>query len=490
MPPDAFRQGFEHINFVYGADLVDDEGVPSRRGLTFGALAVGLLFAAIAVLACLSPAQADTFWALRAGEDIWRTGHVPRVDTYSFTAAGRPWPDHEWLWQAAAFALYWMGGFPAFTLVVALAVLVAYAVVYRLMVGSWRRRVALLVLSLPLATSAWALRPQVTGLALLAALLALVVRERWWAIPPLFALWANLHGGVILGGFVMLAVVATAAIWFRDKLLAAALATLGGGAATLMTPLGTGLWSFVARWLETSRQTAVSEWAPVSANTMDGVVFWVLALVLVVLVVRRRRMPSTWPDRVLVVSALALLVAAARAARNVSPFMLVAPAAASRLLGPGRPSTEPEADRPRLNLAIALAGGALAVAAVVVVWTLPLRALGWQPIRPAAAQAISGCPKPVYNGYNEGGYLVWFVRDQPVFLDGRHDPYPTNLLIEDREVERGADPRSMFGRFGIRCAALSSRAILAGTLAAQGWTPRYHDDQWTVLVPPSVERGR
>ena len=51
--------------------------------------------------AALIPAQNDSFWHLRAGADIWRTGHVPQVDSYSYTVAGAPpWPDHEWLWQA------------------------------------------------------------------------------------------------------------------------------------------------------------------------------------------------------------------------------------------------------------------------------------------------------------------------------------------------------------------------------------------------------
>ena len=71
-----------------------------RHGISFADMAVGMLFVAFALRAALMPAQNDTFWHLRAGADIWRTGQVPRVDSYSFTAAGAPWPDHEWLWQA------------------------------------------------------------------------------------------------------------------------------------------------------------------------------------------------------------------------------------------------------------------------------------------------------------------------------------------------------------------------------------------------------
>ena len=57
------------------------------RGLTFSQLTAGLLFGALAVCACLMPAHSDTYWHLRAGQEIWRTLHVPLVEHYSYTAA-------------------------------------------------------------------------------------------------------------------------------------------------------------------------------------------------------------------------------------------------------------------------------------------------------------------------------------------------------------------------------------------------------------------
>ena len=75
-----------------------------RHGISFADMAVGMLFVAFALCAALMPAQNDTFWHLRAGADIWRTGQIPRIDNYSFTFVGAPWPDHEWLAQALMFA--------------------------------------------------------------------------------------------------------------------------------------------------------------------------------------------------------------------------------------------------------------------------------------------------------------------------------------------------------------------------------------------------
>ncbi len=87
-----------------------------RRGLSFPGLLVALLFGVVAVVACLMPAQSDTFWHLRAGQEIWQTLRVPLDEHYSFTAAGRPWPNHEWLWQAVSYDLYRAGGMPLLTI--------------------------------------------------------------------------------------------------------------------------------------------------------------------------------------------------------------------------------------------------------------------------------------------------------------------------------------------------------------------------------------
>src|SRR5436305_11241604 len=83
-----------------------------RPGIRFGTMAVGMLFVALALRAAMMPAQNDTFWHLRAGADIWRTGQVPRFDHYSHTFPGAPWPDHEWLSQAFMFLVYRLGGMP------------------------------------------------------------------------------------------------------------------------------------------------------------------------------------------------------------------------------------------------------------------------------------------------------------------------------------------------------------------------------------------
>ena len=313
-----------------GAAGVVYSGAGTVRGLNFEQMAVGLLFVAIACGACMMHAQSDTYWHLRAGEDIWRTLSVPLTDSYSYTAAGRFWPDHEWLWQAVAYVLHGVGGFPLLLLFGATAITAAFVAIYRLMVGPPLMRFWLLLASLPLSASVWALRPQIVSLALLALTVSLIARERFIWLPPLFLLWANVHGAVALGGVV----------------------------------LGVGM--------------------------------------------------------------------------------------------------------------------------VTTAWALPLPRLGWHPISEGALAAVRACPGPLYNQYDEGGYLIWLAREKPVFVDSRQDPYPAPFVLEAEALETTGNFEATFARLHITCAILPAASPVAPRLHRAGWWASFADEKWTVMQAPGV----
>ena len=486
-----------------------------RRGVSFGTLGVGMLFVAFAVVAALMPAQNDTFWHLRAGQDIWRTGQVPRVDHYSHTFAGAPWPDHEWLTQAAMYLAYRAGGMPGLELGAAALVLAAAALTWRLMVGALGTRALLMTIGLVLSSSVWVLRPVVVSLFLLALLLTLLVRERYWILPPLFLLWANAHGGVVLGGLVLAAAWAAALLrWWRvrdaaDRRRVRVLTpvVLLSGLACAASPLGFGIYRFVIDSTARSMAVRIDEWFPVLPNSFFGVLFWAATLAFAALLVVRRRAfvggQAPWGDWVITVAALALLPLAIRSYRNIALFVLYAAPAASRLLGPQfhfrlpgrfrRPDAPPPAaspDHPRLNLVFL---GAMAVAAVAFVASTfrasPER-LNWRPIGDAALAAARACDGPLYNHYDDGGTLIWFLPEKPVFVDGRQDPFPLPFLLEFAAVEAGErSHRPLFDRFGIRCVFLSVKSTTVAALDKEGWTTRFRDGKWAVLEAPPRAAG-
>jgi hypothetical protein len=466
-------------------------------GISFDRLVIGLLFMAIFLTACLMPAQSDTYWHLRAGEDIWRTHHVALIEQYSYTAAGNFWPNHEWLWQVLSFALYRLGGMPLFAGVAALIVTAAFALAYRLMVGPPLARFALLVLGVPVGACVWALRPQIVSLALLALLVTLIARERYRWLPLLFVLWANIHGAVALGGAV-LAATTVVAVWRarggdpidRRRAWTLAILTPLCAAATVLTPLGPRLWTFIWESTERSRATSIIEWMPTyPTGGFVELAFWVLAPAFIVLLLRRWRSLRTWSDVAVVAAAIVVLPLAFRAVRNVTPFLLLAIPAASRLLGPDfrLGQTAPGPDHPRLNvvLLVGLALGGMSVIGFAWAYRLPM--LGWHPLSDGAIAAVRDCPEPFYNRYNEGGYLIWFVREKPVFIDSRQDPYPLPFVIEAVSNDNQSTYRKMFSEYGIRCALLPKNSSTVPRLLADGWRTTFADGKWAVLVSGSVK---
>src|SRR5689334_23075740 len=86
------------------------------RACTYDRLLVTLLFLIIIVASGLTPIQTDTWWQLRAGQDIWQSGRVLLTDVYSHTAYGRFWLNHEWLAELLFYGAYRLGGLAALTL--------------------------------------------------------------------------------------------------------------------------------------------------------------------------------------------------------------------------------------------------------------------------------------------------------------------------------------------------------------------------------------
>jgi hypothetical protein len=473
-----------------------------RLGISFEGMTVGLLFVVVALRALLMAPQSDTYWALRAGQDIWATGHVPRVDTYSFTAAGLPWPDHEGLWQALVYALYRGGGMPLLTAGAGTIVIAAVVIAYRLMVGVVSTRFVLMLLAIPLASVVWAPRPQIVTLLCLATLVWMLAREHLTPLPALFFVWANAHGGVVLGGLLLVAAFLTALLRVRvlggatERRRAWRLAAAVPLCALAMaaTPLGFGIFRFVLESEGRLREAHINEWkATLPGLSIEGV-FWLLAAAFLFVLVRGLRRwralgAVSWADSVVVACALALFPLAFRSLRHIGPFLLLVPAAASRLLGAefrlrraARPSLP---DRPGTNLALLGAVCAGAAATIVAAWSRPFEMLDWKPLPDAVLTALRACPGPAYNHYNQGGYLVWLTPERKVFVDNRQDPFPWPFLLEHLRVESGKVPyRDLFERWGIRCSFLAIDSPTVASLTKDGWRTSYRDDKWAVQVAP------
>jgi len=449
-----------------------------------------ILVVAIVFSACLMPAQSDTWWHLRTGEEIWRSGRIMLHDDFTHTVTGRPWPDHEWLTQVLFYAVYVVGGLPLLTLLCAAAVTVAWLLVLSLTPGPALLRVALVGGGAALSSGAWSLRPQVLTMALFAATLWVLVRRRYlWSLPPLFLLWANLHGAVALGG-VLIAAAALASLRAGDgqfKVLGA----VGGLCllATTLTPLGLSLWLEMPEMMQRIEAYGIQEWRAAGFSTWAEAAFWATGASVIALAVVRRRALHSAPALTLVISAVLLFTMATRSARQITPFFLCAIPTIAVLFNLRIPH-EDRVTRRASVLRNAVFGAACVIAAaffIAYAWRAHLPRLAWDPFPPGVVATIDDCRGPLYNRYDDGGALLWFMKHRKVFIDSRQDPFPMEFVLEHMEVERSGNYRQLFERYRIGCALTHQGLPLAARLQRDGWLEQRAGGTWTVFTRPSKQ---
>jgi hypothetical protein len=213
----------------------------------------------------------DLWGHLRSGFDFLDTFTVPSTDTYSFTG-DRTWINHEWLFDVAVALIYRGIGPVGFRIAAGLLALASIAVTRYAArgagLGGWRLdALTAAVFLLGIAPLLQTFRAQeVSALAFLVLLACIRAfdagkRESIWVFPPLFLLWANVHGGWVLGGTIL-------AMWAVTRFAASPRdparqllmgACMIAAAATLVNPDGTHLWVFL---LETVRleRSDIREW--------------------------------------------------------------------------------------------------------------------------------------------------------------------------------------------------------------------------------------
>src|SRR5688572_32135439 len=169
-----------------------------------------LLALAVVFFACLNPISVtDFWWQAKTGEIIVRTGSVPARDPFSWTANGEPWLVHEWLTEVFFYLAY--VHLPEWLLLFYKCGLAALACAL-VLARAWIRSGSLVLaigaaLAAGFVTRNYAdLRPQMVTFVLLSGLLLALdeyhagrMRRLPWALPLVFLLWANLHGGVVVG---------------------------------------------------------------------------------------------------------------------------------------------------------------------------------------------------------------------------------------------------------------------------------------------------
>ncbi|MCI0411935.1 hypothetical protein L0222_03930 [bacterium] len=154
-------------------------------------------------------ADLDFWWHLKTGEIIWEKKEFQFTEIYSFSAAGRPYVDHEWLFQVIQYFFYSIGG-PAGIILSKCAILATiYLLIARFLLqkklNPWIV-VTLLIVSMAGGHSRFLERPEIfTELFLVGCYLLFhkYLETKNWkyllGIAPIIIVWSNIHAAVILG---------------------------------------------------------------------------------------------------------------------------------------------------------------------------------------------------------------------------------------------------------------------------------------------------
>jgi hypothetical protein len=458
--------------------------------MPFDVFATRVLYVVTLGVGSVTAVQGDLWWLLRAGKDIWHTHRVPLVDHYSHTAAGAYWPNHEWLWEVCAYALHAVGGMPLIAAWTG-GTIAATVVILRHVSAARGYVVPVSVaIALPLLSVTWTARPQVTSLLFFAVTMCLLSQGRDLWLPPLFLLWANVHAQVLIGG-VVLATVTVAAAYEGVRLGTAdsrararrlAVVLILSALATLANPLHGRLWTYVLDYRARPGQDRIEEWASAFHPTLVAALFWVPLVGAVALGLRRHRRLANWSARVPAYAALATAPIAALAVRNI-PFFVAACLPLFMNLLEFRTST-PIGRVARGRSALAVVAMTTA-GCVVAVWASAPPALRWTPVSNGLADALQGCPGPLYNDFNDGAAIVWWVPQVKVFVDNRQDPYPTDVIRAAGNLDARSYP-AVFEQWRIDCALVERSTPLEAALRLDGWRATYTDSSQSVLVPPGT----
>ncbi len=280
-------------------------------------LAIAILFVVAAGLHFLGGMGADPdLWAHIHYGGMILDGHgLPRVDVFSYSAPGAAFYDHEWLADLVLAGVWRSGGaiaLGAFKLLIGAAIVLALLDATRTL----RRELladrplepllsaCLLVLVLAVLHPGATFRPQLFTMLFLALELALLARADLrlrsmhsgaggaalvsalapaGLIVPLLLVWANLHGGFlvgvgILGGWAGVAILRLYWIQGPRWNVAAMLAAIAvaGALAPLVNPYGTELYTYL--WRTLGMHEEISEWQPVTLGDANFLRYQVLVV--------------------------------------------------------------------------------------------------------------------------------------------------------------------------------------------------------------------
>jgi hypothetical protein len=421
-----------------------------KNCFSFPVFLAAILAAGACVAAHTLFVDPDTWWHIRVGDLILRSGTWPTHDMFSFSVPGAGWIAYEWLGEVV-FALAWrLGGFvglAAIDFLLAGTIAVLLYVYSTLRSGKCKAACVVVSISLPVLGAFFTLRPQLLGYVFLLTTMILMERfrqgltKRLWVLPAIFLVWVNTHGTFVLGAIVVGVYLLSglfkfqaggivAVRWTPEQRRHILLVMLLCMLVAPITPYGSRLAAYPLQmaFMQPVNLAIIMEWQPMSFNEALGKVFLAIMLGYFLIQVTLRISYRLETIALLIFAIFSTCIHI----RFLLFFLFLFIPLLAEALARWADAYKPEKDLRLLNAAVM----ALLVFAGVKYLSHPGKIAGeFTKSYPAGAVAYlkeHPLKTPLFNDYGWGGYLIWSQMPRSsVFVDGRADFYEYGGVLAD-----------------------------------------------------------
>jgi hypothetical protein len=460
-------------------------------------------------------ADPDLWGHLRFGLDILRTGTIVQKDVYSYRTGSQPWINHEWLSELLFASIYdstGPRGLIVFKLIVsALIVGICFRHLCRFGLAPLRAAILVILISIPFRLGMGTVRPQLFTylgtLVLMLCLQATAGMRRLWALPLLFALWVNLHGGVLAGigilGVWLIANGADRLAGVRGRVgrnlgefMHLAVIAVACALALLLNPFGVSLPIFLLRTATVPR-SEISEWTPLELTSVPGVLCVILVVIGSVGLAfsRRRRAPEA------ILTLFVTLLLTLMSNRHYPLFALALIVMGGEHIADVWNRLVPTLEGGKVASRVLVA----ACLTLAIFWVaLSFSRLSCIPINaqyfPFPCRAIALLKQSGFRGnlavpFTWGEYALWHLGPGvKVSIDGRRETvYSEEIYRQTLDFERGTGVWDALLKSSVTDLVLAHNGSATANLMSRtdGWVPLYQDTFCVLFIRaghPSLER--